>query len=62
MTKYDRNYCPTALGTDATIMRGTNFCPAGCFKQGAEVMREIGEGVSNLAHDFGQRLNNIETT
>ena len=32
------------------------------FKQGAEVMREIGEGVSNLAHDFGQRFNNIETT
>ena len=32
------------------------------FKQGAEVMREIGEGVSNLAYDFGQRFNNIETT
>ena len=32
------------------------------FKQGAEVMREIGDGVSNLAHDFGQRFNNIETT
>ena len=32
------------------------------FKQGAEVMREIGESVANLAHDFGQRFNNIETT
>ena len=32
------------------------------FRQGAEVMREIGESVSNLAHDFGQRFNNIETT
>ena len=32
------------------------------FRQGAEVMREIGAGVSNLAHDFGQRFNNIETT
>lgn len=32
------------------------------FKQGAEVMREIGESVANLAHDFGKRFNNIETT
>ena len=32
------------------------------FKQGAIVMREIGEGVANLAHDFGHRFNNIETT
>ena len=32
------------------------------FRQSAEVMREIGAGVSNLAHDFGQRFNNIETT
>ena len=32
------------------------------FKQGAVVMREIGESVANLAHDFGQRFNNIETT
>ena len=32
------------------------------FRQGAEVMREIGESVANLAHDFGQRFNNIETT
>ena len=32
------------------------------FRQGAEVMREIGASVSNLAHDFGQRFNNIETT
>ena len=29
MTKYDRNYCPTALGTNATITRGTNACPEG---------------------------------
>ena len=32
------------------------------FRQGAEVMREIGASLSNLAHDFGQRFNNIETT
>ena len=32
------------------------------FRQGAVVMREIGESVANLAHDFGQRFNNIETT
>ena len=25
-------------------------------------MREISASVSNLAHDFGQRFNNIETT
>ena len=32
------------------------------FKQGAETMREINASVSNLAHDFAQRFNNIETT
>ena len=32
------------------------------FRQGAEVMREIGASLSNIAHDFGQRFNNIETT
>ena len=32
------------------------------FKQGAEAMREINISVANLAHDFGQRFNNIETT
>lgn len=32
------------------------------FRQGAEVMREISASVSNLAYDFGQRFNNIETT
>ncbi len=32
------------------------------FKQGAVAMREISASVSNLAHDFGQRFNNIETT
>ena len=32
------------------------------FRQGAEVMREIGASVSNLSHDFGQRFNDIETT
>lgn len=32
------------------------------FKHGAETMREINTSVSNLAHDFGQRFNNIETT
>ena len=32
------------------------------FKQGAVAMREINTSVSNLAHDFAQRFNNIETT
>ena len=32
------------------------------FKQGAETMRQINTSVANLAHDFGQRFNNIETT
>lgn len=32
------------------------------FKQGAEAMREINTSVSNLAHDFAQRFNNIETS
>ena len=32
------------------------------FKQGAETMREITTSVANLAHDFAQRFNNIETT
>lgn len=32
------------------------------FKQGAVAMREISASVTNLAHDFGQRFNNIETT
>lgn len=32
------------------------------FKRGAESMREINVGVANLAHDFAQRFNNIETT
>lgn len=32
------------------------------FKQGAETMREINTSVTNLAHDFAQRFNNIETT
>lgn len=32
------------------------------FKQGAVAMQEINEGVANLAHDFAQRFNNIETT
>lgn len=32
------------------------------FKQGAVAMREINTSVSNLAHDFGQRFNNIEAT
>lgn len=32
------------------------------FKQGAEAMREINASVANLAHDFGQRFNNIEAT
>ena len=32
------------------------------FKRGAETMREINASVANLAHDFAQRFNNIETT
>lgn len=32
------------------------------FKRGAETMREINVSVANLAHDFSQRFNNIETT
>ena len=32
------------------------------FKHGAIAMEEINKGVANLAHDFGQRFNNIETT
>lgn len=32
------------------------------FKQGAEAMQQIGISVANLAHDFGQRFNNIEAT
>ena len=32
------------------------------FKQGAQAMQQINTSVSNLAHDFGQRFNNIETT
>ena len=32
------------------------------FKQGAEVMQQISTSVANLAHDFGQRFNNIEAT
>ena len=32
------------------------------FKQGALAMQQINTSVSNLAHDFGQRFNNIETT
>ena len=30
------------------------------FKQGAETMREISASVSNLAHDFGERMNNLD--
>lgn len=32
------------------------------FKHGAEAMQQISVSVANLAHDFGQRFNNIETT
>ena len=32
------------------------------FRQGAATMRSIDASVANLAHDFGQRFNNIETT
>lgn len=32
------------------------------FKAGSAQMNAINTSVSNLAHDFGQRFNNIETT
>lgn len=31
------------------------------FKSGAAAMREISASVANLAHDFGQRMNNLDT-
>lgn len=31
------------------------------FRQGAEAMRAINTSVANLAHDFGQRMNNLDT-
>lgn len=30
------------------------------FRQGAETMRAINTSVSNLAHDFGERMNGID--
>ena len=30
------------------------------FRQGAETMRAINASVSNLAHDFGERMNGID--
>ncbi len=30
------------------------------FKQGAAAMREISKSVSDLAHDFGERMNNLD--
>lgn len=30
------------------------------FKQGAAAMREISVSVSNLAHDFGERMNSLD--
>lgn len=30
------------------------------FKQGAAAMREISVSVSNFAHDFGSRMNNLD--
>ena len=30
------------------------------FKQGAEAMRAINASVANLAHDFGERMNNLD--
>lgn len=30
------------------------------FKQGAEAMRAINTSLSNLAHDFGERMNGID--
>ena len=30
------------------------------FRQGAETMRAIDTSVANLAHDFGERMNNLD--
>ena len=30
------------------------------FRQGAETMRQINASVVNLAHDFGERMNNLD--
>ena len=30
------------------------------FRQGAEAMRDINRSVANLAHDFGERMTNID--
>ena len=30
------------------------------FKQGAEAMRTINTSLANLAHDFGERMNNLD--
>lgn len=30
------------------------------FRQGAQAMREINASLSNLAHDFGERMNNLD--
>ena len=30
------------------------------FRQGAEAMRAIDTSVANLAHDFGERMNNLD--
>lgn len=30
------------------------------FRQGAEAMRAINASVANLAHDFGERMNNLD--
>lgn len=49
----------TALERDVANIRAETR--AG-FKQGAETLREINTSVTNLAHDFGQRFNNIEAT
>ena len=30
------------------------------FRQGAEAMRALNQSLSNLAHDFGDRMNNLD--
>ena len=30
------------------------------FRQGAEAMQQINKSVTNLAHDFGDRMNNLD--
>ena len=47
----------TAVETDMKNLR--DEAQSG-FRQGAEAMRAINSSISNLAHDFGDRMNNLD--